>query len=187
MIKTIETEWKGYKFRSRLEARWAVFFDSCGIDWDYEVEGFELPNGNRYLPDFTLYGIKSNSFKNCVERRWGRKAYVEVKGVWDERDADKVYDFADPDSTADRLVLCVGGIPKQDPFGCAWRSEKNEYEKSQSNFLMNFNMNCIFLADDPWFFCMDEGCLFFEPEEGLHGRSCFKEYEIARKARFEFL
>lgn len=25
-IKAIETEYKGYRFRSRLEARWAVFF-----------------------------------------------------------------------------------------------------------------------------------------------------------------
>lgn len=26
-IKAIDTIYKGYKFRSRLEARWAVFFD----------------------------------------------------------------------------------------------------------------------------------------------------------------
>ena len=33
MIKAIPTEYKGYRFRSRLEARWAVFFDACGADW----------------------------------------------------------------------------------------------------------------------------------------------------------
>jgi hypothetical protein len=27
-IKAIETSYKGYRFRSRLEARWAVFFDA---------------------------------------------------------------------------------------------------------------------------------------------------------------
>ena len=27
-IKPIETNYKGYRFRSRLEARWAVFFDA---------------------------------------------------------------------------------------------------------------------------------------------------------------
>jgi hypothetical protein len=26
--KAIETHYKGYRFRSRLEARWAVFFDT---------------------------------------------------------------------------------------------------------------------------------------------------------------
>lgn len=47
----IDTEYKGYYFRSRLEARWAVFFDALGWPWRYEHEGFELPSG-RYLPDF---------------------------------------------------------------------------------------------------------------------------------------
>ena len=42
-IKAIETKYKGYRFRSRLEARWAVFFDTMGIEWIYEPEGFDLP------------------------------------------------------------------------------------------------------------------------------------------------
>jgi hypothetical protein len=41
-IKPIETLYRGYRFRSRLEARWAVFFDVAGISWRYEVEGFDL-------------------------------------------------------------------------------------------------------------------------------------------------
>lgn len=53
-IRPIETEYKGYSFRSRLEARWAVFFDTLNIPFDYEPEGFELGNGIRYLPDFWL-------------------------------------------------------------------------------------------------------------------------------------
>lgn len=57
VIKAIETRYAGYKFRSRLEARWAVFFDVCGIEWEYEPEGFtvDTPRGQiRYLPDFWL-------------------------------------------------------------------------------------------------------------------------------------
>jgi len=54
MIKAIQTQYKGCNFRSRLEARWAVFFDALGVEWDYEPEGFELPDGTRYLPDFWL-------------------------------------------------------------------------------------------------------------------------------------
>jgi hypothetical protein len=53
MIKPIETKYKGYRFRSRLEARWAVFFDAIGIKWEYEKEGYEL-DGIKYLPDFWL-------------------------------------------------------------------------------------------------------------------------------------
>jgi hypothetical protein len=68
-IKAIETKYNGYHFRSRLEARWAVFFDTLGIKYEYEPEGFDLteiwkkadPNADRlqahqvwYLPDFYL-------------------------------------------------------------------------------------------------------------------------------------
>ncbi len=53
-IKAIETVYNGYRFRSRLEARWAVFFDALNIGYDYEPEGFEFDDGVRYLPDFRL-------------------------------------------------------------------------------------------------------------------------------------
>ena len=53
-IKPIETQYKGYRFRSRLEARWAVFFDSLGMLWEYEREGFDLGEAGWYLPDFWL-------------------------------------------------------------------------------------------------------------------------------------
>lgn len=53
-MKAIETRYNGYRFRSRLEARWAVFFDYLGMAWEYEIEGYELGDGRRYLPDFRL-------------------------------------------------------------------------------------------------------------------------------------
>lgn len=68
MIKAIETTYKGYRFRSRLEARWAVLFDSAEVEWLYESEGFELPGGISYLPDFY---IKGNGH---------RGPWVELKG-----------------------------------------------------------------------------------------------------------
>ena len=53
-FKAVQTEYKGYLFRSRLEARWAVFFDNLGIQWEYEPEGIVLSDGTHYLPDFYL-------------------------------------------------------------------------------------------------------------------------------------
>ena len=59
-IKPIETQYNGYRFRSRLEARWAVFFDSLGINYEYEKEGYDLGFNDitnetvYYLPDFYL-------------------------------------------------------------------------------------------------------------------------------------
>lgn len=55
-IKAIETiyPWPdGHRYRSRLEARFAVFLDLMGIDFRYEHEGFDL-GGLWYLPDFWI-------------------------------------------------------------------------------------------------------------------------------------
>ena len=52
-IKAIETEYDRHRFRSRLEARWAVFFNAVGLTYEYEIEGFEM-DGTRYLPDFYI-------------------------------------------------------------------------------------------------------------------------------------
>jgi len=45
----IPTRYAGVQFRSRLEARWAAFFDIVGWRWEYEP--FDLKG---YIPDFIL-------------------------------------------------------------------------------------------------------------------------------------
>ena len=96
MIKAIETLYKGYRFRSRLEARWAVFFDTLGIAWEYELEGYDLGSVGWYLPDFFLpaYDI-----------------WVEVKLASGNRDQDanKAVTFA----KSGRTVLWAEGVPSQ--------------------------------------------------------------------------
>lgn len=71
-IKPIETMYRGYRMRSRLEARWATFFDSLGILWKYEVDGFNI-DGRNYLPDFFL------PYMPQQHQGWG--FWVEIKPV----------------------------------------------------------------------------------------------------------
>ena len=108
-ITAIQTEYKGYRFRSRLEARWAVFFDACHVNWEYEPEGFALPNGQFYLPDFLLHGCAGRSPSDL---------YVEVKGKMTEADAKKIRQFSGVTGTENHAVvnpiLIVGGIPDGD-------------------------------------------------------------------------
>jgi hypothetical protein len=52
-LKVLPTEFEGITFRSRTEARWAVFFEAIGWVWEHEREGFDV-NGRWYLPDFHL-------------------------------------------------------------------------------------------------------------------------------------
>ena len=59
MLRAIETRYKGYRFRSRLEARYAVLFDSLKIEWEYEPEGYVLEDG-------TWYPIRSSGIARQV-------------------------------------------------------------------------------------------------------------------------
>ena len=87
MIKAIETEYKGYRFRSRLEARWAVFFDACGFKWEYEPQGYEI-DGVMYLPDFRLHDVERRTWD---EKDAARPFFVEVKGAFDDESEYKVF------------------------------------------------------------------------------------------------
>lgn len=99
-MKVIETEYKGYRFRSRLEARWAVFFDACGVKWEYEPEGFDLGDGIYYLPDFLLhdiiiYDMVSPALRKSVRRNYFLKnLWIEVKGNMTKSDDQKIRKFA---------------------------------------------------------------------------------------------
>lgn len=57
-IGAIQTHYAGRVFRSRLEARWAVFFDALNVEWKYEDQGYEVA-GKRYLPDFFIPSINA--------------------------------------------------------------------------------------------------------------------------------
>lgn len=69
-VSVIPTKYNGISFRSRLEARSAVLFDNLGLCWEYEPEGFNLPENGWYLPDFL---IRKNEY---IEK----DLWVECKG-----------------------------------------------------------------------------------------------------------
>lgn len=92
-LKAIETIYAGYRMRSRLEARWAVFLDALGVKWDYEREGFNL-DGLLYLPDFYIQDF------NC---------WIEIKGPYPtETEIEKCRRLA---KASGQVVLLVTGDP----------------------------------------------------------------------------
>lgn len=103
-IKPIPTSYRGYRFRSRLEARWAVFMDHAGIsDWRYETQGF-LIGSVPYLPDFYLPSSD---------------AWIEVKGAAAELDYDLM--LAAPACLPGGRLLIVGPNPEPPEDGnWAW-------------------------------------------------------------------
>jgi len=104
IIKAIETNYKGYKFRSRLEARWAVYFDSIGLKWDYEVEGFKLENGKYYLPDFYIPNF----------------GYIEIKalGKVTKEEIEKCRLLSKQTGEVDEFVALFEGSPDSKAYMC---------------------------------------------------------------------
>lgn len=91
-LKAIETKYAGRKFRSRVEARWAVFFEHLKLRWDYEAEGYDL-DGEFYLPDFILPDLK---------------LYIEVKGVEPNEDDIRKAKKLAQQSSYRGVVIAVG-------------------------------------------------------------------------------
>lgn len=135
VIKPIETVYNGYKFRSRLEARWAVFFDALCIKYIYEPDGFELPNGERYLPDFYLPKFDY---------------YAEVKGLNNhlQQDIQKVEAFV---KHADTSVIILSEVPyckdSEAAYFPVFYQVKRRMHNSVQTYLIRHRANFIYWDD----------------------------------------
>ena len=173
MIRPIETEYRGYRFRSRLEARWAVFFDTLGIPYEYEPEGFELGDGIRYLPDFWL----------PEQRCW-----VEIKppGEWAYHHE---CEFLAQQSDC-RHVLYITGNPWPGEYCIAPYPLANDLFSDESAWLFALGRK----NDRELWICSDDvgtDCLNpidFEDENypSTDAPRLMGAYGAARRARFEF-
>ena len=74
-IQALQTWHNGHHFRSRVEARWAVFFEHMGVSFDYEPEAYS-DGQTAYLPDF-LISLRLSAPDN----RFEPKVFFEVKGA----------------------------------------------------------------------------------------------------------
>lgn len=107
----IETEYDGYRFRSRLEARWAVFYNALEIPYEYEKEGFALPTW--YLPDFWLPS------QGC---------WIEIKGSTPTQEENNLAE-ALCEFTHANVFIFYGTIPNPDEI----RVTGPEYEESSDS------------------------------------------------------
>jgi hypothetical protein len=108
MRKTIETHYNGKKFDCRSAARWAVFFDSLCIKYEYKKGNFDL-DGKECFPDFWLPAFNcwaeikpavyrlpfaySSAKKDCSEPRYEMELCRKLS------------------DTTNNAVLLIGGNP----------------------------------------------------------------------------
>jgi hypothetical protein len=81
-VVALETPYKGCRFRSRLEARWAVFYDAINAPWSYENDPVSV-DGVNYLPDFrvTINGQSTiHEVKPEFEKKRIRGQFVYLAG-----------------------------------------------------------------------------------------------------------
>lgn len=119
-IKPIETYYKGYRFRSRLEARWAILLDHLNAEWEYEPEGFDM-DGLYYLPDFKVTNHAG---------RGGKEIWIEVKGDMTDADREKILRFSKY-----KPIYVVGDIPKGETFDVITdRMQEEAYKSSPAKY-----------------------------------------------------
>lgn len=152
----IETEYGGYRMRSRLEARWAVFFDALGVAWEYEKEGYEMSSG-RYLPDFWLPQVSM---------------FAEVKPtVFSTREQEKCFDLA---THTGNPCLLLDGTPTCKMYMVAMPRESEIVQEMRGCILTN-NRGCITVQGKFWY--CDDFELFHDT---------YNAVAAARSARFEY-
>lgn len=178
VIKAIETVYNGYRFRSRLEARWAVFFDELGIEYEYEPEGFDLGEAGYYLPDFWLPE---------------QKYWIEIKGKYPTNDdVIKVASFSQQNDNP--IALFWSQI---DPDHCAnsmafWK-DKNGVFHSQEWYAWHYCNHChhynllpvVVNGEYSWWLCPCRKDKMSANKMLYDASSLLSAYTAARQARFE--
>lgn len=161
MIKAIETRYAGCRFRSRLEARWAVYFDTLGIGWEYEKEGFNL-DGVFYLPDFWLPQVQM---------------WAEVKPVALTREEEsKVCSLAE-ESGFHALMLV--GPPDMKPY---W-AHVGHLDQPDYPPTCDYILDAQYLDENRFYGCTGMGSNE-RLDPAIH-RDIARAVEAARSARFE--
>jgi hypothetical protein len=162
-IKAIETRYKGYRFRSRLEARWAVYFDAIGLKWEYEKEGFDL-GGLLYLPDFWLPQVKM----------WGEVKAEEFTDEEIEKSGRLTV------ATGQEVLMLVG------PPDCrSYWTVPLETGESQEPYSCEYVISSDRLSEHRFFSCPGFSEVM-RPSDLEYWPDVVRAVNAARSARFEF-
>lgn len=166
-IKAIETRYKGYRFRSRLEARWAVYFDAVGIQWEYEKEGYHLPSG-MYLPDFWLPQVKM----------WAEVKPKEFNGA----ELNKAIELA---VGTGHQVLLLDGAPVDRIYWAVLPIKGADQEYFGADLFVDYVVEGNNLANDGYMYAVYSGLEYPASRESHFWGNQEKGVLAARAARFE--
>ena len=168
----------GILYRSRLEARYAFFFDRLSIKFEYETQGFET-DGERYLPDFVIFAALGT-------------IWAEVKPTWDNdpNGVAKFKRFAAQRRQPTRAALLVGppavegnnlviggDEEAEDPVKGPWEDDRQQWRPCPDGHHFDLSWPGLFRAR-----FAEDGCPPV-PGNGAEDRLA-KASDAARSARF---
>jgi hypothetical protein len=185
-IKPIPTLFNGIKFRSRLEARWAVFFDFLGLNYFYEYEGFRLGvqswSENKaselwYVPDFYLPKMDGKR-----DYWFEIKPYCNWQKHWNQKisqvDLEKIQRFSHMATELGADFGVLGEI-----YTCTiLKKNDNIYADSAPQFAA---MGDFGWCDSPYYFCRCDNCnaIGFEFEGRVERTNCCDHTSAKHKHR----
>lgn len=112
----IETVYRGHRFRSRLEARWAAFFDL--VHWPWEYEPIDLDG---YIPDFVV--------------KFAKPLLVEVKPEFSLSGLQQYRGRIDESGWSGQALIVGAGLLDGDDFiGLCRLSEKEQIGPDEFDF-----------------------------------------------------
>jgi hypothetical protein len=125
----IQTRYAGCHFRSRLEARWAVFLDRLGIEWQYEPEGFDLGRHGWYLPDFRITTEEGTGYLEVKPLGFG----IHPEAMLSEPEQNKIIGLSEQPGVH---VAVVGEHGRHRPADgvLAWRWLRGEWTPTKVTF-----------------------------------------------------
>lgn len=178
-IKPIQTRYAGCHFRSRTEAKWAVFYDAMGWKWQYEPEGYG-DGKTAYLPDFFVTTPDGSEF------------IADVKPDNYHISDDGKEEFYRTLSTHLKLrIVLLTGIPEYMAYDSIFPNSKPN--TLQAVFFLDY-APFLKVVDDYWLpqleFDENNGHMYFPHDDRAAEKSFGKKYvesiHAARSARFEF-
>ncbi len=136
--EVITLEYNGHKFKTHLEASWAVFFDHVKLKYEREVEGYEMEDGVKFFPDFYLSDYK---------------LYVKIipdLELLAFKELEQIDQFSNCD---DKSVLLICGTPTQEKMyvldghfclgECAYEHDREDGVYSENGLLAIYKKTAL--------------------------------------------
>lgn len=179
MIKSHPTSYAGTMFRSRLEAKWAAFFDLLGWQWQYEP--IDL---NGWTPDFAIQGQEGPTYVEVKPIEWTGDHDANNRQVRGQADLQKVFAYFRSTETP-REVLVLGTAPSfithQRKTSCGWGYFGSLLWHSPESGTPYVDAACLFKPQSGFDFCAYYGSYHFrrsgeyDGDHHLHGAAIDEE------------